>query len=324
MGLVQSLRDEIGHADPARELPEYVSHPATTATRWSRRRLVLVAAAGAVCVAAAVALLPGGAAAPAYAVTPPPLRTTGGGDAAAARAVLGEIAERVRQQAGGAPAGGVDYVRSRAWGLSFTASADVNWSAVVPYETRSWLAPDGSGRTDTTWLPPEQTWPDPLPKEYLAELPTGTTTERQGAGQHRPAVAGPPAGDPDGLGAQIYKTQPKENGPKSVLRGIADVCRDWYLPPAARVAALELLGGLPELVLAGETVDRGGRAGVAFAVERGNERDVIVVDRRTGAVLSQELVLTKDPGALGYLRYPAVVTYVLFLESSLVDAVPAD
>ncbi|MFB9179547.1 CU044_5270 family protein [Dactylosporangium sucinum] len=322
MRLVESVRAQLAPADPARELPEYREPHRAPARPWVSRRTVLVAAAAVVCGAAALSLLPGDAPVPAYAITPPMLATTGGGDNAAARAVLDEIVDNVRRLPGDTTASSVNHVRMRSWGLSFTASEDTNWSAIVPFETRNWLAADGSGRTDIAWLPPERTWPDPLPAEHRAELPTGTSIERQGAGGHRPAVAGPPATDPARLGEQIYAVQPEQNGPKSVVRGIADVCRDWYLPPAVRIAALRLLAGLPELVLAGETVDRGGRAGVAFAVEQGGQRDLLVVDRRTGVVLSHELVYTRDPGRLGYLTYPAVATYVLFLESELVAAVP--
>ena len=64
----------------------------------------------------------------------------------------------------------------------------------------------------------------------------------------------------------------------------------------------------------GTVRDRAGRTGIALSVtsDNGVSRDLLILDRRTGALLAFEMAAMRDPGRLG-ITEPTVLDYHLFL-----------
>jgi hypothetical protein len=324
----REVRDLLGPADPALALGPVPPAAATAGPAPRRRaprrtrRLVIAVAALTVAASAALAVvgtMPGNG--QAYALTPAPLPMTENGPAAGD--TLRALADTARTGAADPQSGAVDYLRQRAWAEDAALDGDRAWTAIVPFETRIWRRPDGSGRISTTWLPPERTYPDPLPLLYRWQLPSGTDTELFPAGRmFEHFGAAPPAADAAGIRAQVYERNPEGNGPKSAVQGVADLYRYWPVGRDARVAILRFLAQVPQLRDGGPTADRSGRPGVAVYAEQGGVRYTLVFDATTGGLLAYEMTFLVNPGKRDELRYPAVVHYVTFLEAHRVAAVP--
>jgi hypothetical protein len=169
-------------------------------------------------------------------------------------------------------------------------------------------------------MPPERTFPDPLPAKFRQELRTGTDTTELAPDEAHGFP--PPAGDVAGLRAQIFPLRQEGNDPKFAVRGVEDLYRDRRVGRDTRVATLLFLADVPQLRYGGQSVDRSGRPGIVVYFDGGGVRDTLLLDATTGAVLAYEMTLLVDPGALPDLRYPAVISYTTYLEARQVDRVP--
>ena len=299
-----------------------VDHQRAPGRRARVPRLAAVATAAAL-VAGIAVLYPLTTAEEAASAATPPLPPIGyEAEGSPARSHLLAMADALRP--GSEPAGGpVTYVKTRAWALSTAADEDGAAAAVIPFEEELWRAPDGSGLTRQSWLPPQfaneeqqREW-----ERLAGDSPTGTHTKRYKRGERQTVTAEPPSADPRQLAAQLFAHQPRENGPKSAVRAVADIYRDWVLPFDVRVQVLRFLADQDGLTYHGRATDREGREGVAITADSEGERDLIILDPTTGGLFAYESILTERPEALS-VKVPAVFSYFSLLDSRLLGRVP--
>jgi len=294
------------------------------APRWRMRMPRLAAIASVAVLAAGIAVVYPLAAADeaALAATPPSLSVQYEAGGQPARSHLLAMADALRP--GPEPAAGaITYVKTRTWALSTAAADGKAAAALIQFQEELWRAPDGSGLSRSSWLPPQ--FADENQRRQWERLggdsPTGTRTVRYKPGERTATPAEPPSADPHRLATQLYAHQPRENGPKSAVRAVADVYRDWVLPFDVRVRVLRFLADQEGLTYRGRATDREGREGVAITADSKGERDLIILDPTTGRLLAHENVLTEKPKGLS-IKVPAVFSYLSLLDSRVVERVP--
>ncbi|GLY83411.1 CU044_5270 family protein [Actinoallomurus iriomotensis] len=257
--------------------------------------------------------------------TPPLLELKQPVYGAAATKALRDLAARAERQPDTIGHGRVVYSKIQGWYLDSTVSRRRTSAVVVPRTEEQWVAPDGSGRqlasAGRPWFPTtksRQEW------ERQGRPPLGArnSDDRFGPGglSSDPDVDKLPT-DPAALRRELEKSGADLKGAAVLLEAEGDLWRQ-PLRPALQGALLRVLADSGEMGYAGPVRDRAGRAGVAFTLDQNQtglpERDVIIFDRRTGRALSEETILTKDPGKLP-VRIPSVTSYALFLGSGRVD-----
>ena len=139
-----------------------------------------------------------------------------------------------------------------------------------------------------------------------------------------PVVVDAPSAEAPLLAFQLADRHPLSEGPRGVLRAVADLYRSHHLDPAQCAAALRVLADTEGIDYRGMVVDRGGRRGIAVSVdsEGGATRDVAVFDPGAGRLLSYERV--ESVGApTSPSRSPALVAYVLYLSSGKAEVAGA-
>lgn len=216
----------------------------------------------------------------------------------------------------------ITFVRTRAWALDMAMSESETVAAIVPYEQERWRAPDGSGLVRRTWMPPQ--FADERARHDWEQIAGHASSEndviRYGPGEQATVTPEPPSADLAELTAQLYAHQPRENGPKSAVRAVADIYRDWVLPATVRAQALRFLAEEEALRYHGRVTDRAGREGVAVTAESAGETDMLILDPHTGAVLAHENIINRDVRLP--VKTPAVFSYVLILDSRYVTSTP--
>jgi hypothetical protein len=301
-----------------------------TRKRWRPRwwTMVVVAAAAAATVVVGLTALPQLRTTRVSLVTTPPLlelkRPVYG---AAATKTLLDLAARAERQPDTIGHGRVVYSKVQGWYLDSTVADRRTSAAVVPRTEEQWVAPDGSGRqlssADRPWFPTAKSRHE-WERQGRPPLGTRNSDDRFGPGglSSDTDVDKLPT-DPAALRRELEKHGDDLKGAAVMLEAEGDL---WQQPlrPTLRGALLRVLADSGEMGYAGPVRDRAGRAGVAFTLDQNQsglpERDVIIFDRRTGRALSQEEILTKDPGKLS-VRIPSVTSYTLFLGSGRVDGV---
>jgi hypothetical protein len=198
------------------------------------------------------------------------------------------------------PCGRYAFVRLRQWAADTTIGPDgLGTTTTMRFEYARWRADDGSGRIVATRIG------DPTPS---------TTDETYRPGLLTEGIAGPLTTDPTRLAKQMTQLHPVVIGQAAYLRATADIY-GWHIPHRdQRTAILTVLAG-HNLQWRGNTIDRGGRPGVAVSADNdnGTTRDMLTLDPATGEVLAYELVFLRNPGGLTGV-FPAVQDYRLFLE----------
>lgn len=317
-----------------RTLEAILTEPAAvgsvTRKRWRPRwrRMVVVAAAAAAAVVVGLTALPQlRTTRVSLATTPPLLELKQPVYGAAAKKALLDLATKAERQPDTIGHGRVVYSKIQGWYLDSTV-ADRRTSAVaVPRTEEEWVAPDGSGRQLSSagrpWFPTtksRQEW------ERQGRPPLGArnSDDRFGPGglSSDPDVDKLPTA-PEPLRRELERNAGDLKGAAVLLAAEGDLWRQ-PLRPNLRGALLRVLADTGEMGYAGPIRDRAGRAGLAFTLDQNQtglpERDVIIFDRRTGQALSEESILTKDPGKLP-VRIPSVTSYTLFLGAGRVDGV---
>jgi hypothetical protein len=188
-----------------------------------------------------------------------------------------------------------------------------------------WVAPDGSGRQLSSagqpWFPTAKSRHE-WERQGRPSLGARNSDDRFGPGglSSDPDVDKLPT-DPAALRRELEKHGGDLKGAIVVLEAEGDLWRQ-PLRPRLRGAILRILADSGEMDYAGPVRDRAGCAGVAFTLDQDQtglpERDVVIFDRRTGRALSEETILTKDPGKLP-VRIPSLTSYTLFLGAGRVD-----
>lgn len=295
--------------------------------RIRRRRLLGWLAGGAVTTAAAVtgvvAVLAVDARRPkpAYAATPSPLTiapTSGG--AAVTLADLALVAQRT-----GGTRTAVDHLVIDSWDYDTYIDDRQVTSAVIPSRWELWRAADNSGRTIETFLAPQFPTEDDRAAWRDAGSPRGgqPVDTPYGPGALPVIYQGRPPRAPQALADWLTQSH---TGRAAILKGVLDLLRERALTGPERGAVLRVLAAHSPLVYAGTTVDRAGRAGVAFTAHTsdsgGDDILVFVLDPRTGRFLATEKILTAGAPRFDVQR-PAVVAYHTYLVADQVPAIGA-
>ena len=251
---------------------------------------------------------------PAVTVTPSPLALAAG-DPPAARPHLARLAKAAQRAPDKPGSGAYTYVHLQTWTAGRSRGA-----RPIARDERLWWTADRSGRAETTAL--SQPPPVPVPTAPGAST-SDTTITTYDPGKVSVVVDAPSAQAPQ-LAFQLADRHPLKEGPRGVLRAVADLYRSHHLDPAQCAAALQVLADTDGVDYRGAVVDRSGRSGIAVSVdsEGGATRDVAVFDPGAGRLLSYERVALVG-AATSPSRPPALVAYVLYLNSGRAEAAGA-
>lgn len=319
---VEKTRSMLSEHDPCRSLEEepsasgervlrelLASPPDLTkplARRASRRPLVLVAASAALAVVGLIVANVVSSTSPnhaAFAATPSPLQLPSREEAPARHELL-----KLAQVAEAQPATVTEryhYVKRRAWYLNTSVGDGSVESQLEPKVIEQWVSDDGSLRTKMTkqgaetdvvqsgpradgFLPPSQYSSDPAVLERQLVRDPGAPSDKPGS-----------------------------STASELVDRVVEVLRDFgQLPPGVQGALWRVLAD-QGLIFRGRITDRGGHTGVALTFDTNSSglpvRKLLVVDPRTGQLLSYEEVLTKSAGDLD-VSIPSVLEYEIFLE----------
>jgi hypothetical protein len=302
------------------------ARPHTRRRRFSfvagKRRIALAAGAIAIALAVAFAPLPG---------------EDGGTESAAARALrAAATVAGDRPVPAGPRAGEFVYTKSRDTYLETFSSVHrdtPDWTLLVPHVREAWIGPEG-GRVLSTRGEPEffskqdrAAWKEdgsPDLDEFgrqVQMLRVGHTTSfRLGERSFRDLSALPT--DPDALLSAIEERD-IVNGPPGDAETfvlIGELLRENYAPPSVRAALYEVAAQLPGVELVGTVEDAAGREGVAVGYTDRGERQELIFDPNTSALLGERTVVT-DPEDAGLHAAPgAIVGKAAYLESEIVSS----
>ncbi|MEJ3743108.1 hypothetical protein WEI85_07465 [Actinomycetes bacterium KLBMP 9797] len=232
----------------------------------------------------------------------PPLHLEHIGQAAPAGPFLRQLASRLRPAAEDQQTGRYAQVHLALSGADSAFEPCVQTTTAYARERR-WRADDGSGQVVGTAWHTDLTNPPPV---------TSTTYRR---GRLTGVVPGPVPTDPARLAAALDAYYPPQLSLASRLRAVADLAGWHYSGLDARRSVLTVLAQTHGLRYRGIVA---GFPGVAVTIDTANVRDVLVLDRRTGAVLAYELVLLADGQAMG-VRTPYSNTRTLYIGRGRTD-----
>lgn len=290
-----------------------------------RRRTVLIGAAATLVAAVGlVAVDPFGSTGVAVAATPVLLdgELQTGTPAKAHLLALAAAAARDASLLG--DAGSTHSVHTSTWDLSTRVDGDAVRSAVVPEETDLLWAGDQPGhitvRTGQTYFPSEsyrKAWEHAGKPGEPGQV---IRDEALAPGGYTSMYTYPLPTNPAQLLAAFQAGHPIDvDGTGALVTAVRDLYKDTVPVPAIRAAALQLLAGRGDVVSLGELKDRAGRSTQAFAVDTSYtglpQRQILMFDPATGALLASEDLLTKTAGALG-VAVPSVISYTLFFPTS--------
>lgn len=296
--------------------------PADQPTLPSRRPVRRVPALTAGLVALIVAAVTGvagtigipgiGSGGSAYATTPDPLLLPDGPGKPA-----GPALERLAEVAADQPEPDLDgryrYTKIRAWYLHGTSSSEGTYSELEPNLVENWSAHDGSGRS-------------------IEIDEDGRSEQTYSPGEGAPLFdAGKLSTDPEALTRQLLARDEPSGQPDNpeipddieFVRSLQTLLHhQGVVRPELQAALWEALS-TKGLTNYGTVTDRGGRDGIAFALddhyEHGHTRYLLVVDPDTGRPLSSEEVAITGSEVLN-VRFPAVLSYEVYLEAGTVDS----
>ncbi|GAB1824018.1 hypothetical protein [Herbidospora sp. RD11066] len=221
------------------------------------------------------------------------------------------------------PAGArYDHIVTNTWGLNVAVSGGRTSTAVVPSVVEVWTPvspPDLVRRVERPGRPIVIGYGDETTAAEVAagnspsdELLTGVTVS--------PSPEDLPL-DPPSLRRALLTAAPR---PESYLlvQAVIRLFSERYVPSRLAAALWRMLADERDLRLLGETTDRAGRKGWAFALDvplRLPRRLVMIIDPDSGRLISSEEILTEDAGKLN-VAIPAVIGYTLFLGRSRVPS----
>lgn len=280
-----------------------------TAHRGSSRRLRYAVTASVVAAVTALALIVvptivGSFGTTAEAATPPLLSYSPPPTREYSAAVLQELAAAARRQPPEPGTGRYTYTKIQSWDLATSQdiSGNITSATVVPMIRETWATADGSGREVRT---------------------TGghITTDSQFAAGTTVVYQNLPS-DPATLESDLARTHPNY-GTYEWFVAVTDV---WGVgrpvPPPVQGGLLTLLSSKTDVTVLGTTTDRAGRRGVAISTDTTvvgyPQRNILIFDTSTGALLSYEQVALADGAALP-VKAPATVGYLMWLTSAKVN-----
>lgn len=288
--------------------------------RLRRAGLAVTSVAAAVLLAVGVATIPGRAPQVAVASGSPSMlaypiapEDLAAGDGEPARDALLGLARTAAAQTDPAPAGDVQHVLQQAWLTSTTAGpvGTIPVSTVDPTVTETWLGPDGS-LVVLQWRGAHMGADGQL--TAVETSPADAEVDRLPAGTIDPDLVSGLSLDPDVLRAQLLASVPGCAGSPDgdgtgaggwcIYQAVSQLTDTWVLPSDLEAAIWTVLADEPGVRLAGEVVDRSGRASVAVVVPVGpNDLDpmvrLLLIDRDTGRMSGTEEVTLSSP-TFGY------------------------
>lgn len=250
----------------------------------------------------------------------------GGGDArdAAAAVVLRRAAHAAARQQQLVPGPGQYLYTKSVDAFLDTAVVDgTSFSAIIPHVRETWLGPGGGRLHESSGAPVFLS-----AKDRRAWIAAGRPRLGHVPGDE---VALPPAKpldlptDPNALYERL-EVEARGHGTSlhtEMFVLVGDALRETVATPAQKAALYAVAARIPGVQLIGTMTDRAGRRGTAVAIDdtANRERDVLVLDPRTGALLDEEELLL----AGNWGNYPAGtrIGWASYLEQAVVDSATA-
>lgn len=294
------------------ELSTLLTAEAGAAPAQRRRRRALpaigfaTAAAMAVSIAIVLAVTNVGHPTPQSVAAPPLLQATELGDSL--DDVLARLSERARNQGGTSTPG--QTIRYESWAAQIDAESTFSSYFVQPAVNEMTWRPDFSG----SWLSRAGEVRYGKPSNNNPAATPGTVLQRDefGPGENPMAFYDVPPTDAGELDAYLRGAWglPDPSESFDYFTAIEGLRLEWNLTGPQSAAALELIGQLPDVELAGTVTDRLGREGIAIQTERasGTHRMILVFSPETGELLSSELVYLGGIPDF-HLEFPTVMNY---------------
>jgi hypothetical protein len=291
--------------------------------RWRRRRLIPAALVATAAMAIAALIVVTGSSGP-------------GVSEAAAEALRQQARIAAAQPAIPPPKSGQYlYTKTRETGLISHASRSGGyryWNTVL---RESWLGTDSPGRLRTVAGRDVFLTPDDRSAWRAAGSPPLTSNgfcgqricdDRASHGLRVRDLSDVPT-DPDRV-QQLIEQRKLESGPPGdaeTFAIIGDLLRETYAPPKFRAALYRVASQLPDIKLLGAVRDGAGRKGVAVGYVIGDQREDLIFDPKTSALLGERSVVvarTTDPNPEHPEAAPVgtVVYEATYLKSGVVDS----
>ena len=273
-----------------------LARPKRSRTRW------LSIAVTAVIVAAAAITVPLLSQSTAYAQTPPMLTYTPLTSNQSPANLLNTLADRAAAQTAQQPTLPYFYSSFRDWSLSTTQTVDGDTLSkeIVDSTYENWQSEDGSYRSVVT-------------KAGQAPIITDLAKPAQTEYDNLPS-------DLEALEKALRYSHVNDYGPGTMVGAVSDAwSANRRLSPAVRAGLLRVLASQPGLQILGTTTDRAGRPGIAIAADITadyHERRILIIDQRTGELLSYEVVML-TPDILP-VDPPATIQYLIWLKTGYV------
>jgi hypothetical protein len=176
----------------------------------------------------------------------------------------------------------VRYSVTEAWNLNSAVDGKKTTSKLAPQKVEQWVRPDGSGQE-------VQTNPDRAPSTDETSVDSARNVRAFST-------------DPTILARQIGVWGHLDHGAAGYLETMFEVWTTTPPTPGVQAAMLRLIAAQPGLQARGTVKDRAGRSGVAVAAESDAHglpaRHTVILDPKTGMLLSYEEELTGDTGKL--------------------------
>ncbi|MFI6812229.1 CU044_5270 family protein [Nonomuraea sp. NPDC050328] len=127
--------------------------------------------------------------------------------------------------------------------------------------------------------------------------------------------------DAEGMRAHLYAQEGEpDDADRAAFQRAGDLLRETYLPPAQRKALYQAVATIPGVSVTGTAEDAAGRTGVSIGREYGGQRDELIFDRESFALLGERSVVT-DAGRAGAPE-GSLLASTAQLEVSVSDTAP--
>ncbi len=230
------------------------------------------------------------------------------------------------------------YLKSEGWQANFVGggSSGVLATSFRPFTQEMWISPDGSGRSyevDKHLLFPSAAdaafYKQDENLSSVVDAHTSDTTFKPGQNRYIDLSSVPT--DPAKLEQVLRTVDPSPPGNAQTFQIIRDLMSQTYAPPAVRSALIMILARLPGVQILGLAHDQLGRSGIGVAdylpgapngpVDK-DVRDELILDRQTGALLSDQWVVVHKSKSTPYPR-GSVIGWTAYLASGVVNSTTA-
>lgn len=249
----------------------------------------------------------------------------------AAAALFSELAVVAAAQppAPRVPPGSYAYTRSETMQLFQAPSIGV--TALVPRTREIWVSADGSGRLRDKRAGDPVFFSESGRANWIAagspRLSIDIDEDYGPGGLHFEDLGALPT-DTAAMTALVRERASKTERPLEweMFVVVGDLLRETGAAPEVRAALYQVAAGISGVELIGNVRDRAGRQGIAVAKTihhfGGTQRHTLIFDPTTSTLLGEEMVRT--PWLYGIAtETPTMVSYVVYLESEVIEQLPA-